>query len=69
MDPLHVIHEVPFSGETVLLLGPFTSRKAAEMRIFPMTVQTVGLSFVTKQTSIGGEPWRTTITVGADKGR
>jgi hypothetical protein len=67
MDAPHVIHEVPFSGESVPFLGPFTSRKAAEMRIFPMAVQTVGLSFVTKQTSIGGEAWRTTITVGADK--
>ena len=67
MNTLHVILKVPYAGESIPLLGPFTSREAAEIGIFSMAVQTVGLSFVTKQTSIGGEAWRTTITVGADK--
>jgi hypothetical protein len=53
MDTLHVVLEVPFAGESILLLGPFTSREAAEMGIFAMAVLTVGLSLVTEQTSIG----------------
>jgi hypothetical protein len=50
MDTLHVITEVPVSGEAITSDSTFTTIRSAKKRFLPVSVHGMGLTFMAKET-------------------
>jgi len=55
VDPLHVVAKVPFAREAVSWFGSLTGWEPAKVRVFSMSVQSMGFTFMTEQTGIRRE--------------
>jgi len=63
MDTLHVITEVPMSGEAITWDSSFTALKSAKKRLLPVSVHGMGLTFMSKET---GSRRKTCVLTGID---
>jgi hypothetical protein len=55
MDTFHVISLVPSPGKAIVLSSTFASRILAEVRVQPVIVQSMGLTFMSEQACIRRE--------------
>lgn len=55
VDSLHVVTEVPLARESIAGHGTLTTIVDAKERLLAMTVETMGLTFMTEETSSGGK--------------
>ena len=63
MHTLHVITLVPATREAIAILGPFAIREEANVRVVSVVMESMGLPFMSEETSIGRESGVRTIRV------